>query len=103
MEQNSELNFRKQPVIDKFPKESDTVRKEFKLIALILKWEWDFLLEIIKHFHIAIEINILFIFSKAYPLLHAKWFGFFVFKDIPTFVGYLMPKPFYLKNSSGSI
>ena len=31
------------------------------------------------------------------------FFGFFFFNGISTFVGYLMPKPFSKKNSSGTI
>ena len=32
------------------------------------------------------------------------WFGLIsLFNGIPTFVGYLMPKPFSKKNSSGNI
>ena len=35
--------------------------------------------------------------------IYKDWFGFFVFNDISTFVGYLTPKPFSKKNSSGTI
>ena len=31
------------------------------------------------------------------------WFDFFFFNGVSSFVGYLMPKPFSLKNSSGTI
>ena len=42
-----------------------------------------------------------YVWLKNY--VQRKSFGFFIFDGISTFLGYLMPKPFSEKNSSGTI